>query len=570
MDRTTESVTSWDVNKVHAWLSSLGYSSYESQLKEQGISGEILVHLDHEALKDLGIRSVGHRVSILKAIYNLKIQHNIPVEIGEYIPPSAEFESAMSVTNGIPDLRKIESAIQERDALISHLSKEIQKLSTDLSRLRDDFWKMAKENKPLPEPERSPNKMKYGNVKANLSVTVPGISITNYSKSPTYSSDGSSAPPSPHSPRDGNRNRYHNNDFDKPNTPQVTINDTQNGSIKFFGNNQNANANREAESYKSFRVSLEDPCYKVLPAALKKYKITDDWRQYALFICYGSPDHTTERCLSYDEKPLLLFQKLKEANQNPVFMLKNIKEIKSPVATAEEIINSLKANKSKRRTTQFLNKELPPAPDENYPMPSSNQPSSEYQTSSDYSVDLVEGNGTAVAIYPYVPELDDELNVIVGDVFKIRSKDGGWCFVEKDGQTGWVPANFLLETSVNGGDMMDDDSPYVGRGVALIDYEELNIKKDDTLRIYKKQDHWLYCEINDERGWVPSWYVRIDKDLIYEDESEVDPTSPRRNGYESGQRSPYFLHHTMGTPIRNNYNHNDYSFAHHFGEGFLI
>lgn len=56
--------------------------------------------------------------------------------------------------------------------------------------------------------------MKYGNVKANLSVTVPGISITNYSKSPTYSSDGSSAPPSPHSPRDGNRNRYHNNDFD--------------------------------------------------------------------------------------------------------------------------------------------------------------------------------------------------------------------------------------------------------------------------------------------------------------------------------------------------------------------
>src|ERR1044071_535688 len=119
----------------------------------------------------------------------------------------------------------------------------------------------------------------------------------------------------------------------------------------------------------------------------------------------------TERCLSYDEKPLLLFQKLKEANQNPVFMLKNIKEIKSPVATAEEIINSLKANKSKRRTTQFLNKELPPAPvapDEN--PPSSNQSSSAYQTSDDYSVDLVEGNCTAVAIYPYDPELDDELN----------------------------------------------------------------------------------------------------------------------------------------------------------------
>nr|CAG8434410.1 8786_t:CDS:2 [Entrophospora candida] len=80
-------VTSWDVNKVNYWLSSLGYSAYESQIKEQDISGEILVHLDHEALKDLGVRSVGQRVTILKAIYNLKIQHNIPVETGEYVPP---------------------------------------------------------------------------------------------------------------------------------------------------------------------------------------------------------------------------------------------------------------------------------------------------------------------------------------------------------------------------------------------------------------------------------------------------------------------------------------------------
>lgn len=39
---------------------------------------------------------------------------------------------------------------------------------------------------------------------------------------------------------------------------------------------------------KSFRVTLEDPCYKVLPAALKKYKIDDDWRMYAMFICYAN------------------------------------------------------------------------------------------------------------------------------------------------------------------------------------------------------------------------------------------------------------------------------------------
>ena len=39
---------------------------------------------------------------------------------------------------------------------------------------------------------------------------------------------------------------------------------------------------------KQFRVTLEDPCWKVLPAALKKYKINDDWKQYALFICFDT------------------------------------------------------------------------------------------------------------------------------------------------------------------------------------------------------------------------------------------------------------------------------------------
>lgn len=81
-----------------------------------------------------------------------------------------------------------------------------------------------------------------------------------------------------------------------------------------------------AENPQRFRVTLDDPCWKVLPAALKKYKINDDWRMYALFICYGTSATSsgTERCLSYDEKPLLLFQKLKEANQQPVFMLRHI------------------------------------------------------------------------------------------------------------------------------------------------------------------------------------------------------------------------------------------------------
>ncbi|CAH7677059.1 hypothetical protein PPACK8108_LOCUS12182 [Phakopsora pachyrhizi] len=64
---------------------------------------------------------------------------------------------------------------------------------------------------------------------------------------------------------------------------------------------------------KSFIVTLEDPCYKVLLAALKKYKIKEHYKNYVLFICYGNQ----ERCLSYKDKLLLLFQRLREDYQNP-------------------------------------------------------------------------------------------------------------------------------------------------------------------------------------------------------------------------------------------------------------
>jgi len=59
------------------------------------------------------------------------------------------------------------------------------------------------------------------------------------------------------------------------------------GAIKVYGQKPSS-ARDPVDAFKSFRISQDDPCHKVLPAALKKYKINDDWRQYALFICYGS------------------------------------------------------------------------------------------------------------------------------------------------------------------------------------------------------------------------------------------------------------------------------------------
>jgi protein STE50 len=80
------------------------------------------------------------------------------------------------------------------------------------------------------------------------------------------------------------------------------------------------------EIFKSFRVSMEDPCYKVLPAALKKYNINAPWEQYALYIVYGD----NERCLGMEEKPLILFKQLDKEGKKPMFMLRKIAQNVDP------------------------------------------------------------------------------------------------------------------------------------------------------------------------------------------------------------------------------------------------
>lgn len=77
---------------------------------------------------------------------------------------------------------------------------------------------------------------------------------------------------------------------------------------------------QSVEIFKSFRVSMEDPCHKVLPAALKKYNINAPWNEYALYIVYGNE----ERCLGLDEKPLILFKQLDKEGRKPMFMLRKV------------------------------------------------------------------------------------------------------------------------------------------------------------------------------------------------------------------------------------------------------
>jgi len=140
--------------------------------------------------------------------------------------------------------------------------------------------------------------------------------------------------------------------------------------------------------------------------------------------------------------------------------------------------------------------------------------------------------------------------VVVGDTFVILSRARGWWVVQRDPtgsgivdtdivKQGWVPAGCLLETNVpvasaiaeatakNGSTAGSPDSlisktPILPLsiistsfpGIALMDYnkkgdEELDLVKDDALRVFKRYNHWSYAvkELGGDRGWVPSWFI---------------------------------------------------------------
>lgn len=53
---------------------------------ENEIVGEALIALLHDDLKSMGISSVGHRLTILKSVYDVKKAQDVPIESDHYVP----------------------------------------------------------------------------------------------------------------------------------------------------------------------------------------------------------------------------------------------------------------------------------------------------------------------------------------------------------------------------------------------------------------------------------------------------------------------------------------------------
>ena len=54
---------------------------------ENEIVGEALIALRHEELKEMGIVSIGHRLTILKGVYDVKQKQGIPIDSDHWMPP---------------------------------------------------------------------------------------------------------------------------------------------------------------------------------------------------------------------------------------------------------------------------------------------------------------------------------------------------------------------------------------------------------------------------------------------------------------------------------------------------
>ncbi|KAF9480517.1 protein kinase regulator [Pholiota conissans] len=602
-------ILDWDETDVHNWLSSLGYPQYEGQIREHKVKGDTLCDLKPEDLKSLGVATIGQRLSILKAIYQVKLAHNIPMDESHYVPPSEAPERVENI-----NMEKLHSIVKDQAQRLRTLEEDNRNLTGTLQSFMEEFNNIRSSSG---RTDDSPS----GSIRRQPSFK--WAQFVKPQKSPTKA-DMESPHPSPLRLEHNTPSISQNQNAGPSTLPSISADKSRNiPPPPETPTAPKATKQESSDNLKSFKVSLEDPTWKVLPAALKKYRINNDnWQSYAMFICYGPSGNRIERCLSYDEKPLLLFQKLKDAKKNPVFMLKHIKDIRSPIAVAQQKHAARKASSvisqestvttatqgHQRAGSSARNPHRPPklevqdlsastptastglspqpgwsdgnmlSPDpsrqEEAPVSATTQTShlSTFTSGSGMSGSTLvshtqsglahrtkpsgetaeagtigggvsaremppaSSNGVsyAVAIYPYMAEQDDEFDVVVGDTFVILSRARGWWVVQRDPtgsgivdtdivKQGWVPAGCLLETNVpvasaiaeataakNGSPIISTSFP----GVALMDYkkkgeEELDLLKDDALRVFKRYNHWSYAvkEVGGDRGWVPSWFI---------------------------------------------------------------
>ncbi|KAK6348880.1 Adaptor for signal transduction [Orbilia blumenaviensis] len=429
-----KNIMNWSTEDVVTFMNELGLPQYPDAWIDNEVTGDALIHLNHDELLEMGIESIGHRMQILKAVYKVKIAHEVPIEPEHYVPITANPADANPDTTfvTISEFQQLISAVKLRDDKVFTLEQELRRVNEAFNRLREEMLPILKtiknETKPLPKPssnstatsttptykdfdyaaydrdstyrsrgqdhtsesvdirreptpqpvlsqpptrkysvkkvdknhlkgaispttDRSTIREQFATVKetgtldsiASTLIQTPSSAIqsppTGTAKDrseSTVSLPANTLPPpiSPHNPAGGLQRSFSTRPSGRYTTrssrdeilehPRARSRDRDTRRQDHPPMASPPAADDEGsnpptvEIFKSFRVSMDDPCYKVLPAALKRYNIQADWQHYALYIVYGDQ----ERCLGYEEKPLILFKQLDKEGKKPMFMLR--------------------------------------------------------------------------------------------------------------------------------------------------------------------------------------------------------------------------------------------------------
>src|ERR1700710_2169560 len=125
----------------------------------------------------MGVTSVGHRLTILKSVYDIKIKQDIPIETDHYVPlcefpltwPSlilitdtrvAADAEAQYATATLKDIQHLVEQLRLRDERMTIAEMELRRITAEYTRLREDLlpvFRTFKEGQPLPYPSQEPN-----------------------------------------------------------------------------------------------------------------------------------------------------------------------------------------------------------------------------------------------------------------------------------------------------------------------------------------------------------------------------------------------------------------------------
>ncbi|PQE15595.1 kinase regulator ste50 protein [Rutstroemia sp. NJR-2017a BBW] len=383
-------ITEWTADDCADFVGSLGLRQYGDQFLENEIVGEALVALQHDDLKQMGVTSVGHRLTILKNVYDIKIKQDVPIESDHYVPLSADAE-AQYATATLKDIKNLVEQLRLRDERMSVAEMELRRLTAEYTRLREDllpllllrhikhdltscaytifesigWWTIAEilNEKAVPGINAEecvphihaikPRTVSYGTGSRSYercrksgvifftsechewwrSITISWSftqsTVTNFSSFDgvyEWVHVGITTPARSTFPQN-DADQYPQSTYSRDSTKPMPQRRAQTPALD-TPSTGGSGGGASVEIFKSFRVSMEDPCYKVLPAALKKYNINAPWEQYALYIVYGDK----ERCLGMEEKPLILFKQLDKEGKKPMFMLRKISPNADPGA----------------------------------------------------------------------------------------------------------------------------------------------------------------------------------------------------------------------------------------------